>query len=207
MNSEIENVVLKCQVCSTYQRSNSKEPLLSHPVPQRPWARVGADLFELNSHSFLVLVDYYSGLIEVEQLRDTKSEVIIKFCKTQFARYGIPDTLVTDNGPQFSSEAFKDFACSYGFQHCTSSPHYPQLNGRAEKAVQTIKSLIKKANDDKKDIYLALLELRNTPINDLLGSPAQRLMGRRTKTLLPTSNQLLTPKTIKPKIVQSQIKQ
>ena len=68
MNSEIEDVVSRCQVCSTYQRSNPKEPLLSHPLPQRPWARVGADLFELNSHSFLILVDYYSGFIEVEQL-------------------------------------------------------------------------------------------------------------------------------------------
>ena len=76
-----------------------------------------------------------------------------------------------------------------------------------KKAVQTTKSLIKKASDDNKDIYLALLELRNTPINDQLGSPAQRLMGRRTRTLLLTSNKLLVPKIIKPKIVQSQLKQ
>ena len=207
MNSEIEDVVSRCQVCSTYQRSNPKEPLLSHQVPQRPWARVGADLFKLNSHSFLILVDYCSSFIEVEQLRDTKSEVIMKLCKSQFARYGIPDTLVTDNGPQFSSEAFRNFACCYGFQHCTSSPHYPQSNGRAEKAVQTIKSLIKKANADKKDIYLALLELQNAPINDQLGSPVQRLMGRRTKPLLPTSSQLLIPKTITPEIVLRQLKQ
>ena len=113
MNSEIEDTVSKCQICSTYQRSNPKELLLHHPVPERPWARVGADLFELNSHSYLVLVDYYSGFIEVEQLLDTKSEVIIKLCKSQFSRHGIPDTLVTDNGPQFSSEAFKDFAMDF----------------------------------------------------------------------------------------------
>ena len=92
--------------------------------------------------------------------------------------------IVTDNGPQFSSEAFKEFAHHYGFQHCTSNPHYPPSNGRVEKAVQTIKNLL---NDDNKDIYLVLLELRNTPINDQLGLPAQRLMGRRTRTLLPTS--------------------
>ena len=203
MNSEIENIVSKCQVCSTYRRSNSKKPLLSHPVPQCPWARVGAALFELNSHNFLVLVDYYSSFVEVEQLRDTKSEIIIKLCKTQFAQYGITDKLVMDNGPRFSSEAFKDFTCSYGFQHCASSPHYLQSNGRAEKALQTIKSLIKKTNEDK-DIHLALLELQSTPINDQLGSPAQRLMGRRTKILLPI---LFALKTIKPKIVQCQTKQ
>ena len=132
MNSEIENTVSRCQICSTYRRSNSREPLLSHPAPERPWARVGADLFELNSHNFLVLVDYYSGYIEVEQLRDTKSEVIIKLCKSQFARYGIPDTLVTDNGPQFSSEAFRDFAHHYGFRHCTVQVVHITRNQMAE---------------------------------------------------------------------------
>ena len=49
MNAEIEDAVSKCQVCSTYRKSNQREPLLSHPIPQRPWVRVGGDLFELNS--------------------------------------------------------------------------------------------------------------------------------------------------------------
>jgi len=63
----------------------------------------------------------------------------------------------------------------------------------AKRAVQTVKNLLKKAILDKRDPYLALLEYRNTPTSDALGSPAQRLMGRRTKTLLPTSNRLLQP--------------
>lgn len=205
MNSQIESVVSSCETCNTYQRANTKEPLHPHPVPKRPWERVGADLYELNSHSYLILVDYYSGFIEVEQLHDTRSERIITRCKAHFARYGIPDTLISDNGPQFSSEAFMQFARDYHFKHCTSSPRYPQSNGMAEKAVQTAKSLIKKAMHDKKDIYLALLEYRNTPLNDKLGSPVQRLMGRRTKTLIPTTEQLLKPKIIKPEIVQQEI--
>jgi hypothetical protein len=69
------------------------------------------------------------------------------------------------------------------------SPHYPQSNGMAERAVQIAKRLLIKAifKEDKKDPYLSLLELWNTPKSDLLGSPEQGLMGRRTKTLLPTS--------------------
>ena len=129
-----------------------------------------------------------------------------RICKSHFARYGIPDTLITGNGPQFNSQTLKNFAQQYGFQHCTSSPHYPQSNDRAEKAVQTIKNLIKKTSDDKGDIYLALLELRYTPVNEQLGSPAQRLMGRCTKTLLPTSSRSLIPQTIKPEIVRNQLK-
>ena len=75
----------------------------------------------------------------------------------------------------------------------------------AEKAVQTIKRLMKKAAHDGNDPYLALLEYRNTPWSDTLGSPAQRLMGRRTKTLIPTTSNLLKPETINPIIVQEEL--
>ena len=77
----------------------------------------------------------------------------------------------------------------------------------AEEAVQTAKNLIKKAIADKRDPYLALLEHRNTPLSDQLGSPVQRLMGRRTRTLIPTSEKLLQPKVISPKVVYREITQ
>ena len=199
MSSQIHDVVSNCNICNSYQRNNTKEPLLSHEIPHRPWARVGADLFELNRQPYLILVDYYSGFIEVNLLHSTTSKQIITYCKSQFARHRIPDTLISDNGPQFSSTAFKEFAEEYAFKHCTTSPHYPQSNGMAEKAVQTAKNLIKKAIADNKDPYLALLEHRNTLLSDQLGSPVQRLMGRRTRTLIPTSEKLLIPKNYKPK--------
>ena len=72
----------------------------------------------------------------------------------------------------------------------------------AEKAVQTAKKLLVKAKEDNNDPYLSLLDYQNTPRNNLIGSPAQRLMGWRTKTLLPTSSKLPEPKTIKPKVVR-----
>ena len=86
-------------------------------------------------------------------------------------------------------------------EHCTSSPLYPQSNGMAEKAVQT---LIKKAIHDKRDPHIVLLDYRNTPISDSFGSPSQRLMGRRTRTLIPTVDKLLRPKTIKPTLVRKE---
>ena len=66
-----------------------------------------------------------------------------------FSRHGTADTVVTDNGPQIVAEEFADFAQSWGFEHVTSSPHYPQANGEVEHAVQTIKNLMKKSNDDR----------------------------------------------------------
>ena len=66
--------------------------------------------------------------------------------------------LISDNGPQFSSAAFKEFAAQYAFKHCITNPHYLQSNRMAEKAVQTAKNLIKKAIADNRDPYLVLLE-------------------------------------------------
>lgn len=142
MSKQIESVVSTCQTCNKYRRKNTKEPLLPHPIPKRPWARVGADLCELNGHNYLIVVDYYSGFIEVDRLQSTNGQQVITRCKSHFARYGIPDVLITDNGPQFSSTIFKTFAQNYKFEHRTSSPLYPQSNGMAEKAVQTAKTLI-----------------------------------------------------------------
>ncbi len=69
---------------------------------------------------------------------------VISHMKSNFARYGIPDTVVSDNGPQYSAADFSKFAKQYGFTHVMSSPKYPQANGEAERAVRTVKELLKK---------------------------------------------------------------
>ena len=204
MAAQIEDTVSNCSTCAMYQRNNPKQPLLPHPAPSRPWERVGADLCELGGKHYLILVDYYSNFIEVDHLKETTSLQVIERLKPHFARHGIPDILITDNGPQFSSDTFHKFSADYQFQHHTSSPHYPRSNGKAEKSVQTVKNLLRKAQAENSDFHLALLDFRNSPTTDDVGSPAQRLMGRRTKTLLPTAEKLLLPKTIPPTIVKSE---
>ena len=87
--------------------------------------------------------------------------VIIQ-CKSQFARYGIPDKFISENGPQFSSAVFKQFAHTYQFKHITSSPYPPRSNEMAEKGVGTAKRILEKAKEDRKDPYLAILEFRYT---------------------------------------------
>ena len=109
------------------------------------------------------------------------------------ARYGIPERVVNDNGPQFSSSEVQDFSTKYELEHVTSSPRYPQSNAKAESAVKTAKRIMEKALDAKVDPYLALLEHRNTPSAGMSTSPAQRLFGRRVRTTIPTSRQLLEP--------------
>ena len=80
--------------------------------------------------------DYLSDFFELDNLRSTTSVSVIRKLKTHFARHGIPEQLVTDNGPQFSLSDFLKFSSEWDFDHCTSSPHCSQSNGKAESAVK-----------------------------------------------------------------------
>ena len=117
--------------------------------------------------------------------------VIVRI-KAHFARYGIPAVCHTDNGPQFVSEEYASFAKDFGFRHTTSSPYHSQGNGKAEAAVKIVKSMLRKSADIDK----ALLHHRNTPPQGHAFSPAQRMLCRRTRTTLPTNDQLLQPQII-----------
>ena len=147
MSSQIEEKVSQCSLCAQFQRAQPREPMIIQDLPDRMWSKVGTDLFEYNGVHYMLCVDYYSKWIEVAKLDNLTSGNIICHLKSQFARYGIPDELLSDNGPQYASSAFTDFSKSYGFVHTTSSPLFPQANGEAERAVQTIKNLLKKAQD------------------------------------------------------------
>jgi hypothetical protein len=197
MAKQIEEMIGKCEICLQNQNKQTKEPLRIHPLPSRPFQKVGCDLFQWNNNHYLVLVDYYSGFIEVEPLIDK--------IKTQIARYGIMDMLVTDGGTQFTSHEFREFRKLYGFHHNVSSPEHQQANGLAENAVKQMKALLTKVEEDGGDFYLALLLLRNSPRDGVLGSPVQRFMSRRTRTNMPTAVELLQPKVLDPEIVRDRL--
>ena len=190
MNKQIEDVVSKCEHCIKYQYNQQKEPMIISEIPTGPWQRIGTDIFELGGKTYLVIVDYFSNFIEVEHMNDTTSKSLIRIFKENFARHGLPRTLVSDNAQSFVSQEFETFLKRYDVEHVTSSPRYPQSNGQAEKAVQIIKRLLKKCIDSGDDFYEALLLLRNTPRANV-GSPCERLFGRKTRTMIPTRSELL----------------
>ena len=162
--------------------------MIPSDVPERPWQTVGSDLFELNGSNYLLLVDYLSAFVEIAKLNNTSSASIVNNLKSMFARHGIPEIVVTDNGPQYSSQTFSAFADAHGFTHRTSSPRYPQSNGVSERAVKTIKGLLKKTEDQ----YETLLAYRSTPLSNGY-SPAELLMGRKLRTTVPVVPSSLDP--------------
>ncbi|KAI0211727.1 hypothetical protein LSAT2_003403, partial [Lamellibrachia satsuma] len=126
--------------------------------------------------------------------RNLKLNPLVERLAKLFSMHGIPEKLLSDNGPQFSSHHFAQFATEWNFKHITTSPTMHQANGMVERANQTVRRMIEKMRGDKVQMYAGLLNLRNTSRTAEAGSPAQRLMGRRTATKLPTSDQLLQPK-------------
>jgi len=119
----------------------------------RPWSKVGSDIFQLGNRHYIVIVDYFSNFTEVFPLLYNNSEEIIQIFEQVFARHGIPDILITDNGLQYKSRLFREFSSSWQFEHETSSPYNSQSNGKAESAVKVMKSLLTKCNESGQNFY------------------------------------------------------
>ena len=128
----------------------------------------------------------------MNKLTTTTSSAIITALKAVFSRHGLPEVVRSDNGPQYSSHEFARFADSYNFKHVTSSPLYPQSNGQAERAVQTVKNILKQSQDP----FMGLLSYRSTPTPWCGLSPAELCMGRRIRTSVPqvtTQHEISSP--------------
>ncbi|XP_041369594.1 uncharacterized protein K02A2.6-like [Gigantopelta aegis] len=188
LSQKIQSLIENCAICEK-ERKARPEPLKPSSVLDFPWQKVGMDLFHWRGKQYLLVVDYFSRNTELAYLQaSTSSETVIVHCKSIFARHGIPEVVQSDNGPQFASQKFSRFATEYGFTNETSSPHYPQANGEAERAVQMVKNFLLKAEDP----YLALLNYRVTPLQCSF-SPAEMSMGRCLRTRVPVVPALLTP--------------
>ena len=185
MNRDIDDQVQECGICQKYRPAHQKETYHSEGEINKlgPWEQVGVDLFSWGRDDYLLVVDYYSNYPEISKLSNTSSEMVITHLRSIFARHGIPSTMVSDNGPQFSSDLFRRFSKVYGFVHRTSSLKHPQANGQAERAVGLVKGLLNKAREAGEDTYLALLAYRRAP-RDIGASPAEMLMGRRLRSTM-----------------------
>ncbi|XP_039451539.1 uncharacterized protein K02A2.6-like [Culex pipiens pallens] len=199
MSAQITDVVKECHVCAKFAASQQKPPMQSHAVPIYPWQVVSMDVFftsyQRKRHQFLVTVDHYSDYIELDILKDMSARSLVETCRKNFARYGCPQIVVTDNGTNFVNEEMKEMAIKWNFKHSTSAPHHQQANGKAEAAVKIAKRLIQKAEETDQDVWYVLLHWRNIP-NKIGSSPASRLFSRSTRCGVPASFEKYTPRIV-----------
>jgi len=187
---DIRKLIKDCRICEEF-RHIPKEPLITTSLPERPWWRLAADFFEWKGQHYLVLVDYFSRYILCRKLQDTSATSLISVMQEWLSTFGIPHTLVSDNGSQFISDKFQTFLKLMDVTHITSSPRYPQSNGEAERAVQTVKKLLNK-NDN---LHMALCAYRDSPLQNGY-SPAQLLFGRSMHSIGVSHNSKVNLTTV-----------
>ena len=144
MSADITKMIFECGVCIERRNANPKEPLISHDVPDYPLETIATYLFTWKTQEYLVVVDF-SRYFEVEKKYKTTSQAVREKLKKIFSKFGIPQKVVSDNGPQYASQEFTMFANEYDFNQ--------KSNGLAEKTVQIAKRILEKCRADGKDPY------------------------------------------------------
>ena len=195
VGADLERIIANCEFCNKYQNNQQRESMISHDISNERFLKVGMDILTFKGKNYPMVVDYYSKYSELLPLPDKTASTNVEQCNSVFARHGNPVEIVSDNMPFLSNE-FLTFANTWSIKTTTSSPTYSQSNGQAERSVQTMKTILKKAHEQNRDPHLAFLDYRNSPITGLKYSPAQILMCRRLRTKIPVATSLLSPKIV-----------
>ena len=191
LNEDLEKLILKCELCLKHSHPKHKQKpssSLGQEIPVHPWPKLATDIFLFESSSYLLQVDYTNRFPIVHKLSSMTGQHVANQCKLIFSEYGLPETLISDNDPCYTLQAFTSVMQSYNVTHITSSPHYPQSNSLAERYVQIVKILFYKAKEESKDFYKCLMIYHNTPLTGIMKSPMQILQGRNARSDLPVSD-------------------
>ena len=145
IDSDIDRRVKSCNACQLNRKAPEVAPLQPWEWPDKPWVRVHVDYAgPFLNRMFLIVVDAHSKWLEVHITANSTASVTIQKLRETFATLGLPQTLVSDNGPTFTSYEFQEFMKQNGIRHLKTAPYHPASNGLAERAVQTFKSAIKR---------------------------------------------------------------
>ncbi|XP_062538134.1 uncharacterized protein K02A2.6-like [Armigeres subalbatus] len=188
IDDHIADFVKRCESCVTHSKTPSKVPLQSWPLAQSPWERIHIDFAgPINGLYFLIVVDAFTKWPEIRIVRSPTTSAVTEFLDELFARFGVPNVIVTDNGTQFSSEQFAVLCRKNGIQHFRTSPYHPQSNGQSERFVDTLKRSLRKINEGEsvsESLQTFLQFYRTTTSRVLNGRTPSQLMLGRIKTVL-----------------------
>ena len=189
LDKSLEKLASSCVTCQRNKQAPPLAPLHPWLWPQRPWQRIHVDFAgPFRGKMFILIVDAHSKWPEIHMVRDTTTTKTISVLRQLFARFGLPQQIVSDNGPQFTSEEFRDFTKKNGIKHIRSSPYHPATNGAVERLVRTFKVAMKAGDGDGRTLQHRLqnflLTYRSTPHATTHETPAYLFLGRDIRTRL-----------------------
>ena len=190
IDKSIEDMTSACPTCQTVQHDPVKSPLMPWKYPSHPWSRVHADFAMFRNMNYLVVVDSFSKWFEVVPMKSTTASRTVEELRKLFAQHGLPEELVSDNGPQFIASEFEEFMRSSGGKHTKCAPYHPASNGQVDRVVQILKTVLHKHTLDKSGVSQSqrlqsfLLTYRTTPHATTGRTPAELFLKRQLRTRL-----------------------
>jgi hypothetical protein len=207
MVQDIKAYIKKCEECQ-YTKNLKITPGVMLPIQQkvtRPFQLIGIDIAgplpktKKHNRFFLLMVDYYTGWVECEPIKDIESNTIInKIMKKWIYRFGVPEGIITDNGSSFMSQLAMKFYEKLNITKRTTSVYHPQSDGKAERTIGTIKNIIKKniiKSDEEWDtlLELACFAIRSCgKVSSNRPSPSEALFGFKIRTPIDMYNEFNT---------------
>ncbi|XP_055714762.1 uncharacterized protein K02A2.6-like [Phlebotomus papatasi] len=187
LDGDIEHKVRNRTDCATTARSPVKAHLSSWPLSSAPWQRIHLDYAKYKGDYFFLIIDSYSKWPEVFWTSSMTTSTTIQRLTEVFARHGLPDIIVSDNGTQFVSEELQQFCRSNGIEDIHTCPFSPASNGPCERLVGTLKRSLEKQKSQNVDVALQrfLANYRVTPseIVPQGKSPSEIMYTRRVRTI------------------------
>ncbi len=189
LDNDLEKIVKNCRICQ--KSGNSKtEPHVKWPTCSRIFERIHIDFAIKNGNNFLLIIDAFSKWADIKYMPSTTSSATIQELRTIFANFGIPEKIVSDNGPQFISDEFETFCIKNGINHVKTPPYHAKSNGAAERLVQILKQALLKISLENKNVPIQheldniLFAYRNTPQTVTNKTPSELFLNRKPRTRL-----------------------
>ena len=188
LDKDLEQCAQSCLDCQAVKNAPAVAPLHPWLWPAKPYQRLHLDFAgPFLGKMYLIVVDSHSKWPEVIEMTTTTSEKTIAELRKLFSAYGLPEQVVTDNGPKFTSEEFSVFMRLNGIKHIRVAPYHPSSNGAAERFVQTFKKAMKDSSNVaggvQQRLAAFLLSYRSTPHATTKEAQCQLFLGRMVKTL------------------------
>ncbi|UYV75453.1 K02A2.6-like [Cordylochernes scorpioides] len=187
LDKDIEETVRRCNCCQGHASMPPRTTPVNWPSTNQPWYRVHIDhLGPFEQNLYLIVVDACTKWIEAIPVPNTSTRETIEQLRCLFARFGIPIILVSDSGTGFTSEEFRQFMTRNGIRHLRTAPFHPNSNGLAERAVQTIKTGLKKVQQGSISQRLTeiLLGYRRAPVASIGKSLSEMKFGHNIRSHL-----------------------
>ena len=159
----------QCVTCQQTWNVPTVAPLMPWVWPRSPWNRIHIDFAQKDKQDFLVIVDAHSKWPEIIMMNSTTTSATIRVLRDLFSKYGIPNQVVSDNGPQFSSEEFRHFLKMNGVKQVLVAPYHAASNGAAERMVQSFKRSLSASKSTNRstqqclDSFLADVQVYEAP--------------------------------------------